>query len=128
MVLSIRTPLARVRGLGSAKKGVAHFWQQRLTAVALIPLAVWMLWGLIAHAGADYAEARAWLGQPVTAILLLLLVLAGFHHMRLGLEVVIEDYVHDEGVRLALVLLNVLAAYGLGIACAFAALKLSLGA
>jgi len=125
--MSIRTPLARVRGLGAARAGVAHFWQQRLTAAALVPLTVWLLWQIVAHAGADFDAARAWLAEPLTAVLLLLLVLAGFHHMRLGLAVVIDDYIHKEGTRVALLMLNAFFAYGIGVACVFAVLKLSLG-
>ena len=125
--MSIRTPLARVRGLGSAKQGVRHFWHQRVTALALIPLVIWFVWALTSHVGADYQTVRAWLSTPLTTILMLFLIIACFYHMRLGVQVVIEDYIHSEPGRLALLVLNSFVAYGLGIACIFAVLKISLG-
>ena len=94
--MSLRTPLGRVRGLGSAKEGTAHWWAQRLTAIALVPLVLWFAVSLIVLAGADHATVAAWLRDPVAAVLMLLLILAGFHHAQLGMQVVIEDYVHSE--------------------------------
>src|SRR5690606_7426635 len=102
--MSMRAPLARVRGLGSAKEGVGHWWVQRVTALALIPLAIWFVGSVIALVGADYATVVNWLRSPVVAALLLLLILATFYHAALGLQVVIEDYVHDEPVKLAAIL------------------------
>ena len=96
-----RSPLGRVRGLGSAKEGVAHWWAQRLTAVALVPLAVWFVASVAAHAGADHEAMRAWIGSPLVASLLVLLIVATFYHLYLGVQVVIEDYVHSEGVKIA---------------------------
>ena len=125
--MSIRTPLAWVRGLGSAKQGVRHFWHQRITALALIPLTLWFVWALTSHVGADYATMRAWLSTPWTTILMLFLIITCFYHMRLGVQVVIEDYIHSEPGRIALLVLNSFVAYGLGIACTFAVLKISLG-
>ena len=125
--MSIRTPLAQVRGLGSAKQGVEHFWHQRVTAVALIPLMIWFVWALASHVGADYETMRAWLSSPITSILMLFLIIACFYHMRLGVQVVIEDYIHTEPGRLVLLVLNSFVAYGLGISSAFAVLKISLG-
>jgi succinate dehydrogenase / fumarate reductase, membrane anchor subunit len=100
-----RTSLARVRGLGAAKEGVAHWWTQRVTALLLIPLLLWFVVGLIAHAGADHAVVVAWLGYPVTYGLMLVLLAALFWHASLGLQVVIEDYVHGEGAKIAAILL-----------------------
>ena len=102
--MSMRSPLARVRGLGSAKDGTGHWWAQRLTALALIPLTVWFCVSVIALTGADYAAVAAWVASPVVAGLLILLVAAVFYHAVLGLQVVIEDYVHHEGSKLALLL------------------------
>lgn len=122
-----RSALGRVRGLGSAKEGVQHWWAQRLTALALIPLTLWFVTGLIGVAGADYATARAWIAQPVSAVALLLLLAAGFHHGQLGLQVVIEDYVHHEGLRLTLIVLVKALAVLASAAAAFAVLRIALG-
>ncbi|GAB4360238.1 MAG: succinate dehydrogenase, hydrophobic membrane anchor protein [Kiloniellaceae bacterium] len=102
--MSMRSPLARVRGLGSAKDGTGHWWAQRLTALALIPLTLWFCVSVIVMTGADYAAVAAWIASPVVAGLLVLLVAAVFYHALLGLQVVIEDYVHHEGSKLALLL------------------------
>jgi succinate dehydrogenase / fumarate reductase membrane anchor subunit len=98
--MSLRSPLGRVRGLGSAKEGVNHWWAQRLTALALIPLTVWFVISLLTVLGGDYAVVRAWVGSPVVAGLLILLIAATFYHAYLGLQVVIEDYVHSEAWKL----------------------------
>jgi succinate dehydrogenase / fumarate reductase membrane anchor subunit len=126
--MSQRTPLAKVRGLGSAKHGTEHFWLQRLTAVANVFLVCFLI-GLVIHlAGADHATARSALGQPYIAVPLLLLVLSGVIHMRLGMQTIIEDYVHSEGRKLAALMLNTFFAFLIGITCVFAVLKLSFGA
>ncbi len=124
--MSLKTPLGRVRGLGSAKKGVGHFWQQRMSALTLIPLVIWFSWSIFIHAGDDYMDVRSWLSQPVTSIFMLFLILAGCYHMRLGVHVVIEDYVRAEGPRLALIVLNNLFSAGLSIASVFAILRIGL--
>jgi succinate dehydrogenase / fumarate reductase membrane anchor subunit len=103
--MSLETPLARVRGLGSAKKGAAHFWAQRVSAAALIPLCVWFLASIVAFAGADYEAVMVYLRRPVIVALFLLLILTAFAHMRIGLQVVIEDYVQREGTKIALLVL-----------------------
>ena len=102
--MSLRSPLARVRGLGSAKDGTGHWWFQRLTALALIPLGLWFCAAVIAMTGADYAAVAAWASSPLVAGLLILLLAATFYHAALGLQVVIEDYVHHEMTKLLLVL------------------------
>ncbi len=115
--MSLRTPLARARGLGSAKEGVQHWWAQRVTAVALIPLSVWFVVSLLAVAGADYPTVVAWVGSPVNTALLVILLFSVFYHALLGLQVVIEDYIHTEwlkhtvliSVHFALILLGVIA-------------------
>lgn len=125
---SIRTPLARARYLGSAKDGTGHFWRQRVTAAALVPLAILMVGVIIAAARADYQSAVLFVGSLPIAILVLLFVVAAFWHLKLGVQVVIEDYVHGNGARIALLVLNTLACAALGIACAYSVLKLALGA
>lgn len=94
--MSMRSPLGRARGLGSAKDGVSHFWWQRLTAVALIPLAFWFVFSVVSLAGQDFAHFHAWLSHPGNLTLMVLLIGVTFHHGQLGVQVVIEDYVHDE--------------------------------
>jgi len=121
-----RTPLNRVRGLGSAKEGVDHFWHQRLTAVALFPLVLWLVYSLCVHVGEDYEAMRAWLARPTTAAPMLLLVFAGFYHMKLGLQTVIEDYIHKESTRIFLSVLNNFWAFGAGIACTYAVISIGL--
>ncbi len=104
-ITPMRSTLGRVRGLGSAKSGTGHWWGQRLTAIALVPLAIWFVLTLLAHLGAPHEAVAHWIGRPVNAVLLLALIVALFHHLHLGLQVVIEDYIHGEGARLAVLLL-----------------------
>lgn len=125
--MSIRTPLARARGLGSARSGTHHWWLQRITAVALVPLAIWFVVGLVVIGGADHAMAIAWVGHPVGAVLLVLAVGFGFWHGQLGLQVVIEDYVHGEGCRIALLLVMKGAALMLALAAILSVLRVALG-
>lgn len=101
---SMRTPMARVRGLGAAKDGTGHWWAQRLTSLALIPLAVWFVASVVAMAGADYAAMVAWVSNPLVAGLLILLIVATFYHATLGVQVVVEDYVHHEGAKFATII------------------------
>src|SRR5262249_5623449 len=122
-----RTTLGRVRGLGSAKEGVAHWWAQRATALALIPLTLWFVIGVIGHAGADYAAMVAWIHQPVTAALFVLLIGAALYHAALGLQVVIEDYVHEEGQKVVGIFLVKGLAYLLGAIGIVSVLKLAFG-
>ena len=125
--MSLRSPLGRVRGLGSAKSGTEHFWAQRVTAVALIPLTLWFVYSILALGSADHATASAWMQSPVNAVLLLLLVVATFHHMQLGLQVVIEDYIHNEGAKVLLMMGQKLITFALAIAAGFAVLKIAFG-
>lgn len=92
----IQTPLGRVTGLGSAKSGFKHWWVERITAVALLPLSVWFAGSLIAHSGSDYRTFTAWLGAPINMVLMMLLLITLFWHAALGLQVVIEDYIHSD--------------------------------
>jgi succinate dehydrogenase / fumarate reductase membrane anchor subunit len=98
-------PLARARGLGSAKHGLQHWWAQRVSAVALLPLTLWFVYSVIHLTGADQARVHDWLSRPATAILMSLFIVATFYHLALGVQVVIEDYVHREGVKLTTMLL-----------------------
>ena len=122
----LRSPLGRAIGLGSAKEGVEHWWRQRITAVALVPLALWFVVSVIRLAGADYAAFKAWLGHPVPAILMVLLVIATFYHAALGLQVVIEDYIHARGAKFALLIAIWLGCLVLAVAGIIAVLKLTL--
>lgn len=125
--MSLQTPLARIRGLGSAKSGTHHWWMQRVTAVALVPLTLWFVVAMIKLTGADHAVAAAWIRSPFNAIVLLLLIVATFHHMQLGLQVVIEDYVHHHGAKLALMMGQKLLSFALAVIAAFAVLKIAFG-
>jgi len=122
-----RTPLAKVRGLGSARGGTEHFWKQRLTAVSNILLVCFLIFLVAKLAGEDHATVRAALAKPQNAIPILLLVISGVIHMRLGMQTIIEDYVHSEGPKVAALMLNSFFAIAIGLTCAFAVLKLSLG-
>lgn len=102
MSTSLRNPLKDARGLGAAKEGTSHFIAQRLTAIALAPLSVWFLVVVYGLVGGGYAEARSFLAQPFNAVLMAAFVIALFHHARLGLDVVIEDYIHQRGLEMAL--------------------------
>jgi succinate dehydrogenase / fumarate reductase membrane anchor subunit len=123
----LRSPLGRAVGLGSAKEGVGHWWAQRLTAVALVPLSLWFVTSVIALAGADHGVVVAWLANPLSAIIMVLLIGATFYHAALGVQVVIEDYVHAEGVKFAALVLNNLICFALAVAGIFAVLKIAFG-
>ncbi|MCB1510930.1 MAG: succinate dehydrogenase, hydrophobic membrane anchor protein [Hyphomicrobiaceae bacterium] len=126
--MNMRTPLKNVRHLGSAKEGTDHFWKQRLTAVANIFLAIGLVWLVATVAGADHATAKKLLAQPLVSLGLLLLVVSGIIHMRLGMQTIIEDYTNGEGTKIVLLMLNTFFAIGVGLASVFAVLKLSFGA
>ena len=124
----LRTPLGRIEGLGSSKSGTIHFWHQRLTAVALVPLSVWFVASALAYVGAEQGAVAAFFAEPVDAILMFLFIVAAVYHMSLGLQVIIEDYIHQEGTKLTLLVLNRFACWGMGAAAGFALLKLAVGA
>jgi succinate dehydrogenase / fumarate reductase membrane anchor subunit len=123
----LSTPLAHVRGLGSAKSGTEHFWRQRLTAVANVPLTIAFVVIVVSLLGRSHATAAQTLGSPLVAIIMLLFILSVTVHMRIGMQVIIEDYVHDEYRRLTLVMLNTFFTLAVGLASAYGVLKLSFG-
>jgi succinate dehydrogenase / fumarate reductase membrane anchor subunit len=120
------TPLAKARGLGAAHRGTETFWRQRMTAVANVPLVIFLILSIITHIGADYETVRAYLAQPVVAIAMLALVISAAIHMRIGLKEIIEDYVHG-GAKVVAILLATFFAAGVGLACVIAILKIGLG-
>ena len=126
-VRHIRTPLARVRGRGAAHSGTGHFWRQRLTAVANIPLTIAAIIIIITLLGRNQAAAAQILGSPLVAIIMLLFVISVTVHMRIGMQVIIEDYVHDESAKLTLIMANTFFAVAVALASAFGILKLSFG-
>jgi succinate dehydrogenase membrane anchor subunit len=125
--MNMRTPLKNVHNLGSAKEGADHFWKQRVSAVALIFLSIWLVWTIASLAGSDHAAFKQALTNPLTAIGLLMLVLTGTYHMRLGMQAIIEDYIGSHGCKVALLMLNTFFAFAVGLSSAFAIFKLSFG-
>ncbi len=125
--MSLRTPVARARGLGSAKEGLHHWWVQRVSAVGLIPLSIWFVASVVGLAGADHAAVAAWLGNPVVAVLMVLLVAAALYHAQLGMQVVYEDYIHTHWLKITVDVGTKLLSLVLGAATIFAVLKLALG-
>jgi succinate dehydrogenase / fumarate reductase membrane anchor subunit len=124
--MSLRSPLGRVLGHGSAGDGVGHWWMQRVTAVALLPLTLWFVWSLLGLQLQSYDEVRGWLGQPWVAVLTILLVITLAWHSRLGVQVVVEDYVHARGAKTTLLLLSTFLHAGAAVAAVFAILVLAL--
>jgi succinate dehydrogenase / fumarate reductase, membrane anchor subunit len=122
----LRSPLGRARGLGSARAGSRHWWAQRLTALALVPLTLWFIFAIIHLAGASHQAVIEWLSSPLTLGLMLALIVATFHHLQLGLQVVIEDYVHDERAKLASVLLIKALSVMMALVCIVSVLKIGL--
>jgi succinate dehydrogenase membrane anchor subunit len=125
--MDMRTPLGRVRGLGSAKSGTHDFWLQRLTAIAGVPLVLAGIALIISLTGRSYSTVKQTLGSPLVAVLLMLFVIALTTHMKIGIQIVIEDYVHDKTQKLTLVMLNNFFCWAVGLACVFAILKISFG-
>ena len=125
--MSIRTPIARVRGLGSAKSGTEHFWHQRLTAVANVFLVTAFVVILVSLLGRGHAAVIQILGSPFVAIVMLLMVGSVTYHMKIGMQVVIEDYVHVEKWKFAAIIANTFFTIAVAVSCAFALLKISFG-
>ena len=123
----MRTPLARVRGLGSARSGTGHFWQMRLTSVASIPLTIAFVVIVVSLLGRNQATAQQTIGTPLVAIVMLLFIIVNVHHMWQGMQIVIEDYIHGALARPALVIANTMFCFAVGLASCYAILKLSFG-
>ena len=124
----MRTPLKSARHLGSAKEGADHFWKQRITAIANVFLGVFLVWLVASLAGADHAMAKETLANPIISMALIALIVSGTVHMRLGMQTIIEDYIHNEGAKIALLLLNTFFAAAIALMSLYATLKLSFGA
>lgn len=124
---SIRSPLARARGLGSAKNGTHHWWMQRITAVALVPLTLWFMYSVLVMMTLDYWVFLQWLADPINAIMTILFVTVMLYHATLGCQVIIEDYVHHKATEITLLVILKFSAWVLAIAAVFSVLKVSFG-
>ena len=125
--MDLRSDLGRVRGLGSAKGGTSHWWAQRVTAVALVPLSAWFVFSIINLVGVDREGLKVWVNGPVSFVLMVLFLIALFYHMQLGLQVVIEDYVHNEKNKVISLILNKLIAVFLVVSSITALMKIAFG-
>ena len=122
----IKTPLARARGLGSAKEGTDHWFAQRVTAIANIPLMLWLVYSVVDLKGASQDAFTTWLSHPVNAILMTLVIISTFYHAKLGSQVVTEDYIHHEGFKMVKLIGQKLFFFGAAVACIFSILKIAL--
>ncbi len=123
----LQSPLSKVKGLGSAKEGTSHFWVQRLTAIAMVPLILWFCFSVASLPGMTHADIHSWLASPFSAVMLILLFLTGFYHAKLGLQMVIEDYIGNHGVRTASIIgVNFVCAV-LAVLGVFSVLRISFG-
>ena len=128
MSAQLRTPLARVRGLGSAKSGTHHWLVQRLTSIALLPLTIWFLYAVLKLVGGEYADARSFLAQPWNAVLMAAFVLMLFYHAKLGIQVILEDYVHLRWLEVTSQMINLFACAFAALVALFAIVRIALGA
>jgi succinate dehydrogenase / fumarate reductase membrane anchor subunit len=125
--MAYRTSIARVRGLGAAHAGSGHWKAQRLSAIANLLLVLWFMFSAMALAGGRYEQVHAWLSSPVSASLMVLTIISTFYHARLGLQVVVEDYVHHEGLKIASLAAIALITFGLAVTCVVAVLTIAIG-
>jgi succinate dehydrogenase / fumarate reductase membrane anchor subunit len=123
----MRSSFDNAQGLGSAREGVGHWWMQRVTAVALVPLTLWFAASLMAHTRSDYGAFIQWLRTPFTTVLMVLLLIALFYHMALGLQVVVEDYVHTDRIKVPTVVVIHLGCFALAAAGIIATLRIAFG-
>jgi succinate dehydrogenase / fumarate reductase, membrane anchor subunit len=126
--MNLRTPLSKVKGLGAAKEGASHWWHERLTSLALVPLALWFSFSIALLAVADYSTVSAWIGSPLSSVLMILAISVGFYHGYLGLKVIIEDYVSHETVKIGLLISVALLAVLFAALGVVSVLKISFGA
>ena len=124
--MSLRSPLGKVRGLGSAKNGTHHWWMQKVSAVALVPLTIWFVSSIVQMTRADYEVVTNWMNSPIVAVLMLLFVTTGIYHLKLGLQVIIEDYIHSEGSKVFLQMLVTFSCVAVGTTAGFSILKIAL--
>ncbi len=125
--MNLRSPRSKAVGLGSAKHGFSHWWWQRVTAIALVPLVLWFVYSILCLMGGGYSEATAWLSSPINATLMLVFVLAMLFHAQTGLQVVIEDYIHVKWLNLTLILFVKFSAVVLAVLATISVLKVALG-
>jgi succinate dehydrogenase / fumarate reductase, membrane anchor subunit len=124
--MSLRSPLGKVRGLGSAKNGTHHWWMQKVSAVALIPLTIWFVASIVQMTQASHDVVTTWLMSPVVAVLMTLFIVTGIYHLKLGLQVIIEDYIHSEGSKMALQMIITFGCVALATTAVFSILKIAL--
>jgi succinate dehydrogenase / fumarate reductase membrane anchor subunit len=121
----MRSQLSRARGMGAAKSGIHHWWAERVTAIALVPLTIWFVYAVLHLLGAPQASVHRFVASPVNTVLLLAMVAMTFHHMQLGLQVVMEDYIHTQKWQAVAILLNKAVALLLGLLCAISILRMA---
>lgn len=125
--MSMQSPLSKAKGLGSAKDGLHHWLVQRFTGIALVPLSLWFMWSMVCLAGADYAEVVAWMREPVSAVALSLFVGVALYHSALGVQVIVEDYIHHEGFKITKLVAQKLVHYFLAALGIFCVLQVAFG-
>ena len=125
--MEFRSQLGRVRGLGASHEGAHHFWVQRVTGVALVPLLLWFVFAATSMVGVDLETFKTWVGTHYNPVLLILLILAMFHHAQLGLQVIIEDYVHSEAIKITSLILTKFAVVLIGVCAIFAVIRMTFG-
>lgn len=124
--MSLQSPIARARGLGSAKEGLHHWWMQRVTAVVMVPLTLWFVFAVASRVGAGYEAVAGWVANPCVAVALVIYFAALFYHSALGVQVVVEDYVHQGTVKIIALFANKLAHLVFGVAAVLAVLRIAL--